>query len=109
MHPQAAKLMLTAMLLSGENRAFRRKFLLQSWRAGTKLQYGLHIERWMSVCVGREVDPFQPPIGFLLDFLLEEFRKKEGRGYSSMNTIRSAISAIAAIDNKPAGQHLLVI
>lgn len=31
-----------------------------------------------------------------------------GRSYSSMNTIRSAVSAIANIDNMPAGRHPLV-
>ena len=44
----------------------------------------------------------------LLDYLLLQFNSKTGRGYSSMNTIRSAISAIATIDGHPAGQHPLV-
>ena len=47
-------------------------------------------------------------MSFLLDFLLLEFKRETGRGYSSMNTIRSAISVIATIDGRPAGQHLLV-
>lgn len=42
-----------------------------------------------------------------LEYLLSEF-KKEGRSYSTMNTIRSAISAIANISEHPAGQHPLV-
>ena len=62
----------------------------------------------MSLCVGREVNPFQPPINLLLDYLLQEFKKEEGRSYSSMNTIRSAISSIARIDDVPAGAHPLV-
>ena len=44
----------------------------------------------------------------LLDYLLLEFKRKTGRGYSSMNTIRLAISVIATIDGRPAGQHPLV-
>lgn len=44
----------------------------------------------------------------LLDFLLQEFRRGTGRSYSSLNVIRSSISAIANIDSKPAGQHPLV-
>ncbi|KAK4318784.1 hypothetical protein Pmani_010207 [Petrolisthes manimaculis] len=38
----------------------------------------------------------------------KECRNEKGRGYSSMNIIRSAISAIANIDAKPAGQHPLI-
>ncbi|XP_045104755.1 uncharacterized protein LOC123500144 isoform X2 [Portunus trituberculatus] len=83
-------------------------FLLKSWRASTKLQYGAHIKRWMLFCDERETDPFYPSIGALLDFLLSEFRMGQGRSYSSMNSIRSAISAIASVQHQPAGQHPLV-
>ena len=59
-------------------------------------------------CLCRKVDPFQPPLASLLDFLLLEFRKRKGRRYSSMNTIRSVISAMAWIVDRLAGQHPLV-
>lgn len=62
----------------------------------------------MHFCLRRETDPFQPPVGFFLDYLLNEFNRGVGRGYSSMNTIRSSISAIASIDGVPAGRHPLV-
>lgn len=62
----------------------------------------------MLFCIGRKIGPFQPPIGHLLEYLLQEFKKEKGRSYSSMNLIRSAISAIATIDNVPAGRHPLV-
>lgn len=39
---------------------------------------------------------------------MQEFRKETGRSYSSLNVIRSSLSAIASIDFKPAGQHHLV-
>ena len=84
------------------------QFLLRSWRSSTKAQYGPHITRWLLFCLGREIDPIQPPVSVLLDYLLLQFNSKTGRGYSSMNTIRSAISAIATIDGHPAGQHPLV-
>ena len=84
------------------------EFLLKSWRESTQLQYGTHIDRWMSVCLGRKIDPFQPPLHFLLDYLLQEFNKVSGRSYSSMNSIRSAISAIASIEHMPIGRHPLV-
>ncbi|KAK4328559.1 hypothetical protein Pmani_001035 [Petrolisthes manimaculis] len=84
------------------------EFLLLSWRPNTKSQYGCYINRWMSFCFGRKIDSFQPHVNILLEFLLQECRNEKGRGYSSMNVIRSAISAIANIDAKPAGQHPLV-
>ena len=63
----------------------------------------------MSFCIQRKTDPFSPAINLTLEFLLKEF-KNEGktRGYSAMNTIRSAISSIASIEGQPVGQHLLV-
>ena len=63
----------------------------------------------MSVCLQWEIDPFLPPVSFLLDFLLGEFQRVPIRSYSTMNTIRSALSAIAKIDGQPAGQHALVV
>lgn len=62
----------------------------------------------MSFCVSREIDPFQPSVNVFLDFLLQEFNRGKGRGYSTINSIRSAISAVAIIGGKPAGQHPLV-
>lgn len=53
-------------------------------------------------------DPFQPPVNVLLEFLYRGFKSVKGRQYSSMNLIRSAISSVAIIDGKPAGQHVLV-
>ena len=79
------------------------QLFFNSWRYSTKVQYGPHITRWVSVCIRREVDPFRPPLTFLL-----EFQDGKGRGYSSLNTIRSAFSAMATIDGEPAGRHPLL-
>ena len=84
------------------------EFLLGSWRTSTKQQYGPHLTRWLSFCVHGGFNPFQPSIKILLDFLYKEFKSGKGRQYSSMNSLRSAISAIATIDGKIAGEHLLV-
>lgn len=66
----------------------------------------------MLFCVREEVDPVTPSVNKLLTFLYELFRSggatSQGLGYSAMNTVRSAISAIANIDGVPAGQHGLV-
>lgn len=44
----------------------------------------------------------------LLEFFHKEFNSVKGGQYSSMNSIRSAISSVAVIDGKPAGQDRLV-
>ena len=65
----------------------------------------------MSFCVGRKVDPFQPPVTALLDFLWGVYKcssEASSYGYRTMNVIHSAVSAAAYIDDKPAGQHPLV-
>ena len=63
----------------------------------------------MLFCDGRKIDPFHPSLNETLEFLLGEFEgtngKVRGLGYSAINSIRSAISAIATIDKVPAGQH----
>ena len=42
----------------------------------------------------------------MLDFLLEEFRR--GLSYRTLGVVRSAVSSVASIEGKPAGQHVLV-
>lgn len=41
------------------------QFLLKSWRASTKIQYGPHIQHWVSFCLSRKTDPLQPPLNLL--------------------------------------------
>ena len=65
----------------------------------------------MSFCVGRQVDPFHPSVRTFLDFLLDMYNGDNNTcsyGYRTMNVIRSAVSAVALIDGRPAGQHPLV-
>lgn len=113
-HPQASKLIMTAMILSGDplkTGTFRSKLPNFCFSHGDQVQNHSigHISKdGGSFCVSKEIDPFLPPAKFLLEFLLQEFRKEKGRGYSSLSTMRSAISAIAIIDDEPAGQHPLV-
>ena len=74
-HPQAPKLMLTDILLSSDpskTEAFHRKLPSFCFSHGEQAQnYSMGRISKDGCCVGKEVDPFQPPIGFLLDFLLE--------------------------------------
>ena len=62
----------------------------------------------VSFFLERKIDPFQPPLSFLVDYLLQKFNRVQGRSYSSMNTTRSAVSTVASICHTPAGRHPLV-
>lgn len=61
----------------------------------------------MLFCSGQEVDPFHPPITFVLEFLLKLFKDKN-LGYSSLNMARSALSTFIYINDLSVGQHSLV-
>ena len=88
------------------------KFLMCSWRTGTRTQYRHYLDRWMLFCKRRSADPLQPLIADVLAFLFDLFHngKTDGSGlsYSALGTAGSAISTIAFVDNTPAGQHPLV-
>lgn len=63
---------------------------------------------WFSFCSGQQIDSYDPPpVGKFLDFLVTLYDK--GFKYSTLNTARSAISAIVALaNNQTLGSHPLV-
>ncbi|XP_021365911.1 uncharacterized protein LOC110458506 [Mizuhopecten yessoensis] len=65
--------------------------ILASWMTSTQKQYGVHIRRWLSFCEQGTVDPLQPSVTDLLEFLSNMFHK--GLGYSSVNTAKSCIKS----------------
>ncbi len=80
--------------------------ILASWRETTKKQYWTYIRKWISFC-GNRVDPLAADIAEVLQFLTDLFQ--EGKGYSAINTARSALSALMnPIDNTPVGSHRYV-
>ncbi len=80
--------------------------MLSSWRETTKRQYWTYIQKWIVFCDNR-LDPIATDIGEVLQFLTNLFQ--EGKGYSAINTARSALSAIMdPIDNTPIGSHRYV-
>jgi hypothetical protein len=87
------------------------EFLIKSWRDGTQRQYQTYIRKWLQYCSRQQCSAFSPSVNTVLEFLLEMFHTgKDGDGlsYSTINTVRSALSTIIRIDNKPIGQHALV-
>jgi len=81
--------------------------LLASWRLKTKSNYNSLFAKWACWCAQRNRDPTKGPVEDIINFLAELFR--EGYLYRSLNSYRSAISAIhSKVDGQPVGQHPLV-
>ncbi len=81
-------------------------FLMHAWRPGTTRQYDYYLKQWMYHCHANSIDPFRPTINFVLEFLLSCFRK--GLAYSTLGTIRSALSLILKFNGVPVGQHPVI-
>lgn len=61
----------------------------------------------MHFCSSGEIDPFNPTLTSVMDFLTDLFNK--GLGYSGINTAKSAISNIVYIvNNVQIGNHILI-
>ncbi|KAL9985474.1 hypothetical protein ACROYT_G007888 [Oculina patagonica] len=64
------------------------ELIMASWRDGTKKQYSTYITKWQNVCNQRQINPIQPSLGSVLDFLTALYQ--QGLTYSAINTARSA-------------------
>ena len=81
--------------------------LLSSWRTKTKSNYNSLFTKWLDWCQPRDRNPAAGPIEDVINFLAS--LHKEGYQYRSLNSYRSAISAVhAEIDGYKVGQHPLV-
>ena len=81
--------------------------LLSSWRPKTKSNYNLLFVKWSCWCTERNRDPTMGPVEDIINFLAQLF--KEGYQYRSLNSYRSAISAVhSKVDGQSVGQHPLV-
>ena len=81
--------------------------LLASWRPKTKSNYNSLFAKWAGWCAQRNRDPINGPVEDIINFLAELF--KDGYQYRSLNSYRSAISAIhSKVDGQSIGQHPLV-
>ena len=79
--------------------------MLGAWRHGTQEQYKVYIDKWTKYCALKNISVFEPQIVSVLDFLHDLV---ENESYSTLNTVRSALSTIIVIDSVPVGQHHLV-
>ena len=81
--------------------------LLSSWRPKTKSNYNSLFAKWSCWCTERNRDPTMGPVEDIINFLAQLF--KEGYQYWSLNSCRSATSAVhSKVDGQSVGQHPLV-
>ena len=82
--------------------------LTKSVKTSTTKAYNCSWSQWSRWCEERESDPVLAPVSKVLTFLAEQF--VGGKQYRTINVLRSAISsAHVYVNNKPIGQHPLVI
>ena len=67
--------------------------ILNSWREGSRNQCRGYLKRWVQICSERKVDLARAAIASALDILTDLYNKN-GLGYSTLNTARSALSSI---------------
>ena len=78
--------------------------VLSSWRKSTVKQYNVYLEKWSTFCLSRRSHFMRASVSLILDFLHYLYTK--GYGYSSLNTARSAISALYSTDKTDFGQNI---
>ena len=67
--------------------------ILRSWSAGIQKQYQLpYIAKWHRFCAEREINPYNPPLNIVLDFLVH--LHNQDLEYTTINIAKNAISAI---------------
>ena len=81
--------------------------VLAAQRTSTQNQYKSCWSKWVGWCDKQQINPIQPSIPKVVDFLSELFQA--GLQYSTLNSYRAAISStIPQVEGCPVGQHPLV-
>ena len=82
--------------------------ILQSWSTGTQKQYAPYIKKWHDFCSKWKVNSYSPPLNTVLDFPVS--LHEQGLSYTTINTARSALSAIILLptDNVNIGSNPIV-
>ena len=84
------------------------ELLCKSVKSSINKTYNVSWAQWSPWCLEGQSDPVSCPVSDILTFLAEQF--SNGKEYRTINVLRSAISsAHCHVDDKPAGQHPLVI
>ena len=78
--------------------------VMSSWKPATKTLYDRFIVKWKVYAENQGVDPFNPAVHNVANFLAYLF--SSGMSYSSLNNARSALSAwLPFIDGVAVGSH----
>ena len=77
---------------------------LSSWRKNTVKQYNVYLEKVFTFCLSRQSHFMRAPVSLILGFVYDLYTK--GYGYSSLNTARSAISALYNTNKTDVGQNI---
>ena len=72
--------------------------ILDSWGPSATKQYRCYIKKWLHFSNTRQIDPFDPPINSVPEFLTELF--SSGFGYSTINVAYSALSSVVASSSR---------
>ena len=68
------------------------EIIMHSWADASLKQYKPYLQTWTQLCSEWKIDPYDPPLTRVLDFLTSLFER--GLKYDAINTAKSAISAI---------------
>lgn len=80
---------------------------MASWRQNTGKQYNCYLLKWICFCQENDIKIEQADVNDGLKFLT--YLYKQGVGYSTINTARSALSAVINLGNpRTFGEHPLV-
>lgn len=116
-HPLSSQLVLLACKVSGNPllvlgiSANIADVILSSWRQGTIKQYNVFLKKWTEFCLSRQTNSLSSSVPLVLEFLHHLYT--QGYSYSSLNTARSALSALclssqAHSESDAIGKHPLV-
>ena len=84
------------------------ELLCKNVKSSTTKTYNVSWAQWSRWCSERQSDPVSCSVSDILTFLAEQF--SNGKEYRTINVLRFAISsAHCHVDDKPVGQHPLVI
>ena len=72
--------------------------IMQSWSNSSIKQYNSYLKTWLKLCSEWNIDPYDPPLTRVLDFLTSLHDR--GLKYDAINTAKSAVSAIAIPKNQ---------
>ena len=68
------------------------EIIMHSWEDASLKQYKPYLQTWIQLCSEWKINPYDPPLTRVLDFLTSLLER--GLKYGAINTAKSAISAI---------------